>query len=75
MNRLKGIKDEAGVIAVSYTYNENGLVIASTDASGYSTEYTYDIGGRLLTAATPEAVRKAGQAPAMLTMRWIILLP
>jgi len=58
MNRLKEIKDEAGVIAASYIYDENGLVIASTDASGYSTEYTYDIGGRLLTAATPEAVQK-----------------
>jgi|LSQX01.1.fsa_nt_gb YD repeat-containing protein len=59
MNRLKEVKNEEGSIVSAYIYDINGFVTTSTDASGYGTEYAYDLAGRLLSVSTPEAASKS----------------
>ncbi len=41
-------------ITVSYTYDDRGNMLTSTDGNGRTTNYTYDLLGRQLTATLPD---------------------
>lgn len=68
MNRLLTTKNEEGTVVEHLVYDLQGRIVKQIDASGYASGssdssrygmiYTYDLADRVLTIATPEAVRK-----------------
>ncbi|WP_202707342.1 DUF6531 domain-containing protein, partial [Sporosalibacterium faouarense] len=66
MNRLVKVTDSKGNVVQKNIYDINGLKIKEIDAKGYlsasnddnryGTEYTYDIGNRVIRIKTPESI-------------------
>ncbi len=76
MNRLVEIKDPLGKVIQRNIYDLNGNLIKIIDGNGYQSsgtdtgrygvEYTYDLGGRCISIATPES-QKNGKYSSVFT--------
>lgn len=51
-NRMTSVKDGANNILATYTYFTDGRLQLQTNANGTSTEYTYDVAGRMIGQST-----------------------